>query len=117
VLAPPPGVGSPAARVGAPRSPRHPQQKVANPLAKERRGALQSLLGLQRSNGGFASFQLFYPAEPRWVLAPRSEIALSLGTPATIEECGQLTFDHGPVDLQGSVGKGKVLVPLEAALG
>jgi len=32
VLAPPPGVGSPAPRGGAPRSPRHPQMMSDIPL-------------------------------------------------------------------------------------
>jgi hypothetical protein len=43
VLAPPPGVGSPAARGGAPPSPRHPQGRW-NPLAKTSDGALRSLV-------------------------------------------------------------------------
>ena len=44
VLAPPPGVGSPAPRGGAPRSPRHPQKKPANPLANTNGESLQSLV-------------------------------------------------------------------------
>ena len=40
----------------------------------------------------FCQFQLSYPAESRWVPAPRCEVALNLGTPASTEEVCLLTF-------------------------